>query len=175
MSERRRAVVLDTPALIAGYSMPAEAGAHYTTPSVLEEARMKPFGKAWVETSVRSGKLSVRKPDRRFVEEVGRKAGELGEEGLSETDVEVLALSLQLARSGFEVTVVSDDYSVQNVAVSLGMGFKPLTTRGIRELIRWVVYCPGCKKTFREPPEDMVCPVCGTHLKRRAAEKFSLR
>ena len=175
MDERRRAIVLDTSALIAGYSIPAEAGVHYTTPSVLREARMKPVGRARIDASVSSGKLVVKEPERRFVEEVLKVSRQLGEETLSETDVDVLALSLQLAGSGFDVTVVSDDYSIQNVAASLGIGFKALTTRGIERLIRWVIYCPACKKTYSKPPRGMVCPVCGTHLKRKAVEKFSLR
>ncbi len=175
MDGRRRAIVLDTSAFIAGYTIPEEAGMHYTTPSVLEEARVKPVARAWIEASVRSGKLIVKQPGREFVEEVSEKSRGLGEESLSDTDVDVLALALQLDRSGFEVTVVSDDYSVQNVAASLGIGFKALTTRGIEELIKWVVYCPACKKTYTKPPRGMVCPVCGTQLKRKAVEKFSLR
>ncbi|HEX69286.1 MAG TPA: hypothetical protein ENG10_03210, partial [Candidatus Bathyarchaeota archaeon] len=45
---------------------------------------------------------------------------------LSQADIEVLALALQLKNSGENPTVVTDDYSMQNVANKLGIEFSPL-------------------------------------------------
>ena len=47
---------------------------------------------------------------------------------------------------------------------NLGLKISPIMTQGIRDVGRWVHYCPGCKKNFESGKE---CPICGTPLKRK--------
>lgn len=77
---------------------------------------------------------------------------------LSPVDVEVLALALELKAS-----VVTDDYSIQNLAVVLGIDYMPLGMKGITKVIRWNYLCTGCGKVFKEQHPD--CPICGSPLR----------
>lgn len=77
---------------------------------------------------------------------------------LSPVDVEVLALALELKAS-----VVTDDYSIQNLATVLGVEYIPVGLKGITRVIRWNYLCTGCGKVFKEEHPD--CPVCGSPLR----------
>ena len=171
-----KAIVLDTSALIMGYETAEVEAEHYTVPSVREEIHRDDIRKLRLDSAINSGRITVRSPDPKYRGETQRVIGEMGEsDALSEADAELLALGAQLKGEGWETTVVSDDYSVQNVASELGLGFKGLATQGIKRQFKWETYCPGCRRTFEEPQEDGVCPICGTDLKRRPSRKRPLR
>ncbi len=126
-------------------------------------------------SSLERGRLRVQAPKERFLGEVEALALELGEAtALSDADKELLALALQLKPLG-QVELVSDDYSVQNMAEALGIGYRGLTTRGIRRRFRWLLYCPGCHRVFEKPPPGDVCPYCGSEIRRKPVEVHPLR
>jgi len=171
-----KAIVLDTSALIMGYEAAEVEAEHYTVPSVRGEIQRDDIRKLRLDSAIDAGRITVKSPDLKYRAEAERIIGELGEaDALSEADAELLALGAQLKGEGWETTVVSDDYSVQNVASELGLGFKGLATQGIKRQFKWETYCPGCRRTFEEPQEDGVCPICGTELKRRPSRKRPLR
>jgi UPF0271 protein len=91
-------------------------------------------------------------------------------QSLSETDISVLALTHQL-----EATLISDDYSVQNLADELGLSYTGMNTRGIKRRFQWIHYCPGCRKQYTEPQPDNICLICGTELKRKPGKKSKRR
>lgn len=161
-----RRVLLDTSAFIQGYNLSPEED-YYTVPEVFDEIREE-LGKMRYEGAKASGKLRETQPEERWVKEIEAKARTSGEaHKLSITDKQLLALGLQL-KTGEEIpTIVSDDYSVQNVASRLGLRFVAQVTRGIKKVLDWSIYCPGCRKRFDAPQEDNVCPICGTELKRK--------
>lgn len=171
-----KAIVLDTSALLMGYEATEVEAEHYTVPSVREEMKRDDIRKLRLDSAIDTGRITVKSPDPKYRAEVERIIGEMGEtEALSEADAELLALGAQLKGEGWETIIISDDYSVQNMASKLGLGFKGLATQGIKRQFKWVIYCPGCRKTFEEPQEDRVCPICGTELKRRPSRKRPLR
>ena len=90
---------------------------------------------------------------------------------LSQADIEVLALALQLKSLGENPTVVTDDYSMQNVANKLGIEFSPLTTFGIKYRFKWILYCPACRKKYPPDYKPKKCEICGTELKRKPLGK----
>ncbi len=90
------------------------------------------------------------------VKEAARGTGDSSR--LSRTDMEVLALALEL-----RAAVVTDDYSIQNLAAVLGVEFMPMSMKGITKVLRWNYLCTGCGKVFKEPQPD--CPVCGSPLR----------
>jgi len=114
-----------------------------------------------------SGRLVETIPTDECMRRVELEVKRLGELRLSQTDRRLLALALQLRDRGLDPVVVSDDYSVQNTASKLGLGFRSRGARGIAKRLTWMTYCPGCKRTFDEDQEENVCPVCGTGLKRK--------
>ncbi len=161
-----RHIILDTSAFIQGYNLSADEE-YYTVPDVLDEIREE-FGRLRYEGARSSGRLKELTPEKKWSMELEVKAKSSGESHkLSLTDKQLLALGLQLKADGKEPIVVSDDYSVQNMASKLGFRFVAQATKGIKKVLNWSIYCPGCRMVFDSPQEDNVCPVCGTELKRK--------
>lgn len=165
-------ILLDTSAFIIGYEVSDVDMEHYTVPAVRKELRSGDLSSLRLDTALQTGRLSIRSPEARYVAELEAAAAELGEAGvLSYADMELLALAIQLRAEGKNPVVVSDDYSVQNVADHLGLRYSGLATLGIRRRFDWSVYCPGCRRSFSELQPGSVCPVCGTELKRKPVRK----
>jgi len=123
--------VLDTAAFLARLQLSLYGVELVTTPSVIEEVRDFE-SRLGLEISLEVSRVSVEEPSRDSIEVARRAASELGAlEKLSRTDVDVLALAIDKARSGLEVAIATDDYSLQNVASYLGLAFLPVKTRGI--------------------------------------------
>ena len=83
---------------------------------------------------------------------------------LSSTDKEILALSLDL---GYEL--VTDDYSLQNLASKLGVPFRSFNQKGIKEVVTWKAQCTGCGKIFSAEVEE--CDICGKATKMKRAKE----
>lgn len=174
MSDMVRVLLLDASAFILGYDASEGDLEHYTVPSVRDEVR-DDLQRIRLENAIKDGRIRLISPSSESTAQVKSVISELGESNaLSETDKELLALGLQLKEEGHQPTVVSDDYSVQNVATRLGLSFKGLGTPGIKRVFEWIIYCPGCRKQFQEYQPDGVCPICGTALKRRPGKKIDL-
>lgn len=143
----------------------------YSVPEVTEELRDQTGPSYRLAASRSSGKLRIQSPTSPSIEEVSKNAGVLGDKVvLSKADTNILALALDLRREGMTPIIVSDDYAVQNVAEGMGIAYQPLATLGIREKFNWTVYCPACYRRYAQGDID-VCPVCGTRLKRKPAQK----
>jgi len=165
---RRRAVVLDTSAFVAGLDPFSVDGDVFTVPGVKAEVSRASLSYLRLRTAEESGKLEVRAPGQEAMEEARAISIFMGDAiSLSDVDVELIALAIELVREGRETIVITDDYAIQNVARRLGIPFSPVATLGIREELRWVVYCPACHKRFSPDIEPKVCPICGTPLRRK--------
>ena len=131
----------------------------------------------WVRfnAAVESKRLEVRTPRDIFFDEVKEASKKVGDERyLSETDFQVLALALELKRRGLYPMIVTDDYSIQNVANQIGIDFTSLLTYGIKFRFNWIPYCPACHRKYPSDHKLKACKVCGTTLKRKPLRKTSL-
>lgn len=172
--DEKRTLVLDTSAFIAGYEPARDIGEHYTVVEVLEEIR-ESIARLRLQAALDSGNLRVKKPWKRSREEVVRVAEEVGDlAALSPADISILALALQLKGVHRDLVLISEDYSVQNVADRLGIRYVSLATMGISHRIVWVTYCPGCRRTYGKLVPGGVCPICGTRLKRKPMRKSQI-
>lgn len=129
---------------------------------------------AWVrfKTATECRKLKVRLPKKSFIDKVKEAAALVGDVFfLSETDLQVLALALELRTHGYSPLIATDDYSIQNVANQIGMEFTSLATFGIRFRLQWVRYCPACHKKYPAEYKSKNCEVCGTELRRKSVKK----
>ncbi len=162
----KKAYVLDASAFMVG-GVEFHPEISYTTDSVVREVKANIIQKARVEGLIASKVLKVCSPDDKFIDLIKKKSIELGEEtSLSDTDVEVLALALELSSKGVEVTLITDDYSVQNIAGSIGLKWMGIKYAGISRLIRWKMACEICGyETYGT--ESKACPRCGVKMKRR--------
>ena len=69
----------------------------------------------------------MKAPSQEFLNQAKTASNKVGDSfKLSETDIELLALALELKSTGYNPQIVSDDYSIQNVATQLGIEFLAL-------------------------------------------------
>lgn len=146
--------VLDTSALLTGRQFPGEL---VTVPGVLRELTrhgMTPQLEAILENQVH-----VLSPSAAALERIRTESEATGDAPrLSPTDRELLALALEV-----QGTLVTDDYSIQNVCQRLGLPFEAVLAPGIRETWEWSYRCKGCGRTWPEWHEE--CPICGSLLR----------
>lgn len=163
-----RVIVLDTSAFVAGFDPFALGVEQVTVPKVEEEIRRNSMVKMRLEMAIESGKLKVKSPTQEFSYKAEASANKVGDSfKLSETDKQLLALSLELKASGYIPQIVTDDYSIQNVATKMGIDFLSLATLGIKRLLEWIRYCPACHKKYSADCKFKECQICGTELKRK--------
>lgn len=164
----KRIIVLDTSAFLAGFDPFSLSEEQVTVPKVEEEIRKKSMIRVRFETALESAKLKVKAPSEEFLNKVLTSANELGDSfKLSETDIQLLGLALELKSASCTPQIVTDDYSIQNVATQLGIEFLALATFGIKRLLTWVRYCPACHREYPANCTTKECQVCGTELKRK--------
>lgn len=171
----KRVIVLDTSAFLAGFDPLSISEEQYTIPMVKDEILGGSMLQVRFKTAVESGKLKVKAPDQTFLDKVKTSANIMGDAFfLSETDSQILALSLELKTHGCCPVIATDDYSIQNVADQLGIGFASLATFGIRFRLQWIRYCPACHKRYSADRRSNRCEICGTELKRKPLRRSDL-
>jgi len=163
---------LDTSAFIAGFDPSLIQNTVYSVPLVKKELISGSLAYLRFQTAVENGKLKVLEPKEQFLETVKQQAKKVGDfRYLSEADIQVLALALQLKSSGKDSVIVTDDYSMQNVANKLKVEFASLITFGIKFQFKWILYCPACHKKYSSDYKLKTCKICGTKLKRKPIGK----
>lgn len=164
----KRVIVLDTSAFVAGFdpfSLPDE---QVTVPKVAEEIRRNSMVKLRLETAIESSKVKIKTPTRESESKLECSANKVGDAyKLSDADKQLLALTLELKDAGYSPQIVTDDYSIQNVATKIGVEFLSLATFGIKRLLEWIRYCPACHKQYPANCKFKECQICGTELKRK--------
>jgi endoribonuclease Nob1 len=171
----RRIVVLDTSAFLAGYDPFAASTEQVTVPKVEEEILRNSMVKMRFQTAVESAKVKVRAPTQEFSVEAKASASKVGDSfKLSEADMQLLSLALELKEQGYAPQIVTDDYSIQNVAKQLDIEFLALATFGIKRLLEWIRYCPACHKQYTANSKFKECQICGTELKRKPRRQPSI-
>ena len=167
-SQCKRVIVLDTSAFLAGFDPFSLGAEQVTVPKVEEEIRRNSMIKMRFETAIESGKIKVKAPTQEFSNKAKTSASKVGDSyKLSEADMQLLALAIELKAEGFVPQIVTDDYSIQNVATQMGIEFLSLATFGIKRLLEWIRYCPACYKEYAADSKFKECLVCGTELKRK--------
>jgi UPF0271 protein len=147
--------VLDASALLAGKDILLDE--MYCTPHVFEEVKGKdPTTQVLLMIETR---VEVRAPSNESAAKVAESAERTGDaKRLSPADVGVLALALDLG-----ATIITDDYSIQNVANEMELDYRGLSFPDIKKKIEWGYRCVGCGKRFEEPMDE--CPICGSRIK----------
>ncbi|MEM3672649.1 MAG: hypothetical protein QW468_00265 [Candidatus Bathyarchaeia archaeon] len=159
---------MDTSAFLVGYDPFSINEEQFTVPNVKEEIAESSMPWVRFKTAVENGRLKVRKPAEAFLNKVMASATSLGDAFfLSETDMQLLALASELKSMNYHPLIITDDYSIQNVANQMGIEFASLATLGIRRRLQWLRYCPACRKRYPADYNSTKCRICGTELKRK--------
>lgn len=166
-----RVYVLDTGAFLSNWTQKHPTASFITTERILDEIQNNP-SKLRAENLISLGRLHVESVESKFYSKVSYAAAETGDaKVLSDTDVELLALSLSKHQLGISVALVSADFALLNTAKFLEIEIIDLTGK-MKSAISWTLECPACNYRGNEGPE---CPVCGTIMRRRARKKTKLK
>jgi len=172
---KRRVIVLDTSAFIAGFDPLAVPEKQYTVPEVKKELIAGSMPWMRFNAAIENRKLTVKNPKSSVLQEIqeaSRKVGDM--RYLSEADLQILALALELKGRGLSPLIITDDYSIQNVANKIDVEFMSLMTFGIKFRFKWILYCPACYRKYPSDYKFKSCEVCGTELKRKPKKKTRL-
>ena len=151
--------VLDTSALFSIQDLPP--GEVHVTPGVVAELRKyhDPRLRYW------EGRMEVSSPSTASMAAVRAAAQRTGDDArLSPTDLEVLALAMEL-----KAVLMTDDYSIQNLARTMGVEYRAVGMKGIKEVVQWKYRCTGCRREWDVHHPD--CPVCGSALRSSRSRK----
>jgi endoribonuclease Nob1 len=131
------------------------------TKSVLDEVRSGTAGCA-IEEAVARGDVRVLPFGAGSLVKAREAASKTGDiHSLSGPDLDVLAAALEHG-----LTIVSDDYAIQNTAATLGIRTEGTSQEPIRRRIVWAWVCGGCGRGMGGPGS---CGVCGHRGRRKPA------
>ena len=159
-------LILDASAILGGFKPHLINQEQYIPSGVIKEIKS-----AEAEENLSLGfkekKISVRDPSVESIDEINQFALKTGDSFvLSEVDISVLALALEIKKEGKEPIILTDDYSIQNLAEKLNIEHDSIIESGIRTQIQWIIVCPSCRKKYPHAKKKSICEACGTPLKR---------
>lgn len=166
--------VFDTSAFIKGMDVNViDQSRCYTTDGVLSEIKNS-FKRQRIDISIQSRKLIIASPSLEAVRKAKQAALQSGDlPFLSSVDIDLIALAITLTTDVIELAdntslleVITDDYSIQNVLKHLNIRIHSFMQKGIRDFIRWEIYCPVCNKIYKADKNNY-CTDCEVKLKRR--------
>ena len=155
--------LLDSSAFYAGIPFSSNEPSYITSLVYNEIQHIKKDHDA-IQILIETKRITVNEPENKFVTitiNAAKKSGDFP--NLSDQDISTIALSLQL-----RAELVTDDFAVSNVAKNLNIKVIPVMTDGIKNVVTWKYYCPGCKIDFSKITE---CPRCGNKLKRKVMRR----
>jgi UPF0271 protein len=156
--------IIDTSAILSGKTINLGEAEMITSQAISEE--FKPGGRDYRNFQFLLEKgLSIRYPSKESLAIIQKTAEETGDKDrLSTGDIETLALALDINKDvNKEAIILTDDYSIQNVATTINIKYQSFSQRGIIKKIKWQYHCPGCKKQLKK--SFKICPICGTETR----------
>lgn len=175
MNLKSQIFIFDTNIFLTGIDFNLFQGKIYTTPSIIEEVKVRKYTEKnrnilnKITAAIESKKLELLSPEKKSVRKIKDVAIRTGDfKALSDADKGLIALAWELVESKNEnVTIFTNDYSVENVCSELDIPFSPLFKKGIKTKIIWQVYCPNCGTIHKNSELNEICENCGSKLKRR--------
>ena len=151
--------ILDASAFYAGVPF-RSSDVWHTTTLVFDEIKHIKKNHDALGTLLETNRLKIREPDVESTKTAILAAKNTGDfPQLSKQDMSIIALCIENKGD-----IITDDFAISNVAKNLGLKITPIMTKGIKDVGKWVHYCPGCRTNHTSGTE---CPACGTPLKRK--------
>ena len=158
-------IIIDSTAFYAGLPF-RSLEEYYTTPSISDELRRVPFFNNRIETLINSNRLKIITPSSDSIKSILKQSLDIeNEKSLSEADVSILALAKDFIEQYSSVTILTDDFAIQNVAKKLKILYSPLLYSGIKYSGQWILICSACNRVYQST--DTICENCGNPLKRK--------
>ena len=151
--------ILDASAFYAGVPFRTSNDC-YTTTLVYDEIKHIKKNHDALGTLLETNRLKIREPDQKSINAAVQAAKNTGDyPQLSKQDMSIIALSIET-----QGEIITDDFAISNVAKNIGLKISPIMTKGIKDVGKWIHYCPGCRTNH---PNGVECPICATPLKRK--------
>lgn len=165
MNKEKKIFVVDTSAFLSGKPLNFDNAQLITSIDI--EKEIKSGGKDFHNYIYLKEKglilKSASKSSLKKIKETSKKTGDI--DRLSLFDIGILAIALdENKRKNVEVVLLTDDYSIQNVAIYNNIKFKSVNQEGIIKKFKWINRCLGCRKKFND--NIKICPVCGSNTKK---------
>jgi len=158
--------ILDASAFYAGVPFRSSDDC-YTTSLVYDEIKHIKKNHGALGTLLETNRLKIKEPDIKSTElaiKASKNTGDFSQ--LSKQDISIIALGIEMNGE-----IISDDFAISNVAKNLDLKVLPIMTKGIKDVGKWIHYCPGCRINYTTGKE---CVACGTLLKRKLLKRKSL-
>jgi len=151
--------ILDASAFYAGVPFRSSED-YYTTSLVYDEIQHIKKNQGVLGTLLETNRLKIREPEEQSTQDAIKAAKETGDfPQLSKQDISIIALGIETRGQ-----IITDDFAISNVGKNIGLKISPIMTKGIKDVGKWIHYCPGCKTKHQGGKE---CSICGTMLKRK--------
>jgi UPF0271 protein len=151
--------ILDASAFYAGVPFRSSEDC-YTTSLVYDEIQHIKKNHDALGILLETNRLKIREPDGQSTQAAIKAAKNTGDfPQLSKQDISIIALGIETKGQ-----IITDDFAISNVAKNIGLNIVPIMTKGIKDVGKWIHYCPGCKASYQNGKE---CSICGTALKRK--------
>ncbi len=158
--------ILDASAFYAGVPFRSSNDC-YTTSLVYDEIKHIKKNHDALGTLLETNRLKIREPNNESIKIAIKTAKNTGDfPQLSKQDISIIGLGIEMNGE-----IISDDFAISNVAKNLGLKISSIMTKGIKDVGKWIHYCPGCRSNHSNEKE---CPICGTPLKRKLLKDKSL-
>ncbi|MDG6229308.1 MAG: NOB1 family endonuclease [Candidatus Thermoplasmatota archaeon] len=167
-------LVVDTSAILSGKQFDDYDVLIITAALIAEE--LKEGGRDFRRFEYLQAKgLEVHSPTKESLILIKKTATAYGElKRLSVADIHLLALAVDVMRLWEKsVCILSDDYSIQNIASILDIPFLSLSQKGITKKFKWVSRCQGCHTILSESVD--ACPFCGSPVSHKVQTKESMK
>jgi len=153
--------IIDSSAIFSGKNLIFPNADLYTTPGVQQE--FSPGGKDYRRFQLLTEiGMHIQSPSSEYIHHTQKIIEQQGEQHrLSPTDIELIALAYELHKtSQKKVQLLTDDYSIQNIAKTMNIPYLPINQKGITKKFKWATRCPACGKTYQASIE--ICQICGS-------------
>lgn len=168
--EKETIYIIDTSAILSGKQINLQDKKTITTDSMSKE--LKPGGRDYQNFLYLKEKgLRIINPTQKSINKIIETIDKTGEtDRLSKTDIEILALAYEIKQKNQKNPIVlTDDYSIQNIADILNIKYESISQNGIKKTRNYINRCRGCGKSFKENIKE--CPICGTETKKVIVKK----
>jgi len=156
--------IIDTSAILSGKPLPVDQQPCWTVEEIADE--FSSGGSSWrmFQYLLEKG-LNLHRPSKEAKQQVTEIISTMGEtQRLSKADQAVLALAVDAKSNKKEkIIILTDDYSIQNIASVLNIQFQSLSQKGITKTFKWIRRCRGCGRVLSS--DEKICPICGSTAK----------
>jgi UPF0271 protein len=153
--------IIDSSAVLSGKPLPLDQQQCWTAEEISNEFSVGGSSYRMFQYLREKG-LSLHRPTEESKKIVNATIKQMGESlRLSSADQAILALAVDVMHTEKKKAIIlTDDYSIQNLASVLNITFQTVSQTGITKTFKWTRRCSGCGRKLKNDESD--CKICGS-------------